>query len=74
MSLRILVPVKRVIDAAVRPRVNKTNSGIESTGVKTSMNPFCEIAVSRNQPTQLNTTQFIRISRHYRMRTNNAHF
>lgn len=46
MSLRIVVPVKRVIDAAVRPRINKTNSGVESTGVKTSINPFCEIAVS----------------------------
>ena len=46
MSLRVLVPVKRVIDATVRPRINKTNSGIETQGVKFSMNPFCEIAVS----------------------------
>lgn len=46
MSLRVLVPVKRVIDSAVRPRINKTNSGVETQGVKFSMNPFCEIAVS----------------------------
>lgn len=46
MSLRVLVPVKRVIDAAVRPRINKTNTGVETQGVKFSMNPFCEIAVS----------------------------
>lgn len=45
MSLRILVPVKRVIDAAVRPRVNKTNTGVETTGVKFAINPFCEIAL-----------------------------
>lgn len=46
MSLRIVVPVKRVIDAAVKPRINKAGSGVEMTGVKTSINPFCEIAVS----------------------------
>lgn len=45
MSLRILVPVKRVIDAAVKPRVNKTNTGVETQGVKFSINPFCEIAL-----------------------------
>lgn len=45
-KLNILVPVKRVIDYAIKPRINKTNTGIEKTGVKFSINPFCDIAVS----------------------------
>ncbi|OOF92154.1 hypothetical protein ASPCADRAFT_210564 [Aspergillus carbonarius ITEM 5010] len=44
-SLRILVPVKRVIDYAVKPRVNKANTGVETAGVKHSLNPFDEISV-----------------------------
>lgn len=46
-KLNILVPVKRVIDYAIKPRINKTNTGIEKTGVKFSINPFCDIAVSK---------------------------
>ncbi|KAF2862325.1 electron transfer flavo protein subunit beta [Piedraia hortae CBS 480.64] len=45
MSLRILVPVKRVIDYAVKPRVNKAQTAVETEGVKHSMNPFDELAV-----------------------------
>ncbi|SCU79321.1 LAMI_0A08262g1_1 [Lachancea mirantina] len=44
-SLRILVPVKRVIDYAIKPRINKAGTGVEKTGVKFSMNPFDDIAV-----------------------------
>ncbi|CAM9015328.1 unnamed protein product [Wickerhamomyces anomalus] len=33
-KLNILVPVKRVIDFAIKPRINKTNTGIEKAGVK----------------------------------------
>ncbi|RAO73672.1 uncharacterized protein BHQ10_009684 [Talaromyces amestolkiae] len=44
-GLRILVPVKRVIDYAVKPRINKTQTGVETTGVKHSLNPFDEIGV-----------------------------
>ncbi|OWB52872.1 hypothetical protein B5S30_g2940 [[Candida] boidinii] len=33
-KIRILVPVKRVIDAALKPRINKTQTGVESKGVK----------------------------------------
>ncbi|VBB89156.1 Mitochondrial protein that interacts with frataxin (Yfh1p), putative [Yarrowia lipolytica] len=44
-KLRIFVPVKRVIDFAVKPRVNKAGTGVETTGVKFSINPFCDIAV-----------------------------
>ena len=43
--MKILVPVKRVIDANIRVRIKSDHSGIETTGVKLSMNPFCEIAV-----------------------------
>jgi electron transfer flavoprotein beta subunit len=42
---RVLVGVKRVIDYAVRVRVDKTGSGVELANTKMSMNPFCEIAV-----------------------------
>ena len=43
--MRILVPVKRVIDFNVRIRVRADGSGVETAGVKTSINPFDEIAV-----------------------------
>lgn len=44
-QLRILVPVKRVIDYQIKPRVNKTGTAVETTGVKFSINPFDDIAV-----------------------------
>ncbi|KFA60826.1 hypothetical protein S40285_06686 [Stachybotrys chlorohalonatus IBT 40285] len=47
-ALRILVPVKRVIDYAVKPRVNKAQTGIETAGVKHSMNPFDELSVEES--------------------------
>lgn len=43
--MKILVPVKRVIDANIRVRVKSDNSGVETANVKMAMNPFCEIAV-----------------------------
>ncbi|KAI9811799.1 MAG: hypothetical protein M1832_000693 [Thelocarpon impressellum] len=44
-ALRILVPVKRVIDYAVKPRVNKARTAVETQGVKHSMNPFDELSI-----------------------------
>jgi electron transfer flavoprotein beta subunit len=43
--MKVLVPVKRVIDYNVRPRVKADGSGVDLTNVKMSMNPFDEIAV-----------------------------
>src|SRR3569833_3454770 len=43
--MKILVPVKRVIDYIVRPRVKPDGSGVDLANVKMSMNPFDEIAV-----------------------------
>ncbi|NOZ42126.1 MAG: electron transfer flavoprotein subunit beta/FixA family protein [Alphaproteobacteria bacterium] len=43
--MKILVPVKRVIDYNVKVRVKADNSGVELANVKMSMNPFDEIAV-----------------------------
>ena len=43
--MKILVAIKRVIDANVKVRVKPDNSGVETANVKMSMNPFCEIAV-----------------------------
>jgi len=43
--VKILVPVKRVVDAYVNVRVKSDNSGVETDNVKKSLNPFCEIAV-----------------------------
>ena len=43
--MKLLVPIKRVIDAYVTVRVKADGSGVETTNVKMSMNPFCEIAV-----------------------------
>ena len=43
--MKILVPVKRVVDYNVKIRVKPDGSGVELSGVKMSMNPFDEIAV-----------------------------
>jgi electron transfer flavoprotein beta subunit len=43
--MKILVPVKRVIDYNVKVRVRADGTGVETAGVKMSMNPFDEIAV-----------------------------
>jgi electron transfer flavoprotein beta subunit len=43
--MRVLVPVKRVIDANVKVRVKADQTGVEIANVKMAMNPFCEIAV-----------------------------
>ncbi|KAI1986938.1 putative electron transfer flavoprotein subunit [Ophidiomyces ophidiicola] len=44
-ALRILVPVKRVIDYAIKPRINKAQTGVETAGVKHSLNPFDELSI-----------------------------
>jgi electron transfer flavoprotein beta subunit len=46
--MKILVPVKRVIDYNVRIRVKADGSGVETEGVKHSINPFDEIAVEES--------------------------
>lgn len=43
--MKILVPVKRVIDYNVKVRVKADNSDVDLANVKMAMNPFCEIAV-----------------------------
>ncbi len=43
--MKVLVPVKRVIDYNVKVRVKADGSGVDLTNVKMSMNPFDEIAV-----------------------------
>jgi electron transfer flavoprotein beta subunit len=43
--MKLLVPVKRVVDYNVKVRVKSDHSGVETAGVKMSMNPFDEIAV-----------------------------
>jgi electron transfer flavoprotein beta subunit len=43
--MKILVPVKRVVDYNVKVRVKADQSGVELANVKMSMNPFDEIAV-----------------------------
>ena len=40
LPMKILVPVKRVVDYNVKVRVKADGSGIETAGVKMSMNPF----------------------------------
>ncbi|EHK97410.1 putative Electron transfer flavoprotein subunit beta [Glarea lozoyensis 74030] len=47
-GLRILVPIKRVIDYAVKPRVNKAQTAVETAGVKHSMNPFDELSIEES--------------------------
>jgi electron transfer flavoprotein beta subunit len=44
-GMKLLVPVKRVIDYNVKPRVKADGTGVDLANVKMSMNPFDEIAV-----------------------------
>ena len=43
--MKVLVPIKRVIDYNVKVRVKSDNSGVDLANVKMAINPFCEIAV-----------------------------
>lgn len=43
--MKILVPIKRVVDANVKVRVKSDNTGVDLSNLKMAINPFCEIAV-----------------------------
>jgi len=43
--MKVLVPVKRVIDSNIKARVKSDHTGVDLANVKMSINPFCEIAV-----------------------------
>lgn len=43
--MKILVPIKRVVDYNIKVRPNADNSDVDLANLKMSMNPFCEIAV-----------------------------
>jgi electron transfer flavoprotein beta subunit len=43
--MKVLVPIKRVIDYNVKARVKSDNSDVDLANVKMAMNPFCEIAI-----------------------------
>ena len=45
--MKVLVPVKRVIDANIKVRVKADGTGVETANVKMAMNPFCEIAIEQ---------------------------
>jgi electron transfer flavoprotein beta subunit len=45
MTIKVLVPIKRVVDYTVKVRVKTDETGVDLAGVKMSMNPFDEIAV-----------------------------
>ena len=43
--MKVLVAVKRVVDANIKVRVKADGSGVETANLKMAMNPFCEIAI-----------------------------
>jgi electron transfer flavoprotein beta subunit len=43
--MKVLVPIKRVVDANVKVRVKSDKTGVDLNNVKMAVNPFCEIAV-----------------------------
>lgn len=45
--MKIIVPVKLVIDAYVHIRVRRDETGVDTDNVKMSINPFCEIALEQ---------------------------
>ena len=48
--MKVLVPVKRVVDANVKVRVKADDSGVDLTNIKMSINQFDEIAVEEAVP------------------------
>ncbi len=46
--MKVLVPVKRVIDPNVRPRVKADQTGVDLANIKMAMNPFDEISVEES--------------------------
>src|SRR5687767_10877899 len=54
--MKVLVPVKRVVDFNVKIRVKADGSGVELANVKMSMNPFDEMAVVSIGPAQAQET------------------
>ena len=48
--MKVLVPIKRVVDYNVKIRVKSDQSGVQLDNVKKSMNPFEEIAVVAPNP------------------------
>ena len=65
--MKILVPVKRVVDYNVKVRVNSDHTDVETKNVKMSINPFCEIAVeeakvaAQHAPSRLRDYAYSRI-------------
>ena len=47
--MKVLVPVKRVVDYNVKVRVKSDGSGVDIANVKMSMNPFDEIAYASDR-------------------------
>ena len=45
--MKILVPLKRVVDPYVKIRFNPAGSAVDTAGLKMDINPFCEIAVEQ---------------------------
>src|SRR5580698_7742835 len=43
--MKVLVPVKRVLDSNIKARVKSDHTGVDLANQKMSINPFCEIAV-----------------------------
>jgi len=43
--MKVIVPVKRVVDYNVKVRVKPDNTGVDLSNVKMSVNPFCEIGI-----------------------------
>ncbi|DAA79304.1 TPA_exp: Uncharacterized protein A8136_0077 [Trichophyton benhamiae CBS 112371] len=44
-ALRILVPVKRVLDYTLKPRIGKSQTSVDITGMRQAMNPFDELSM-----------------------------
>ena len=59
--MKVLVPVKRVVDYNVKVRVKSDNTGVDIANVKMSMNPFDEIAVEEASSTAISSKGFMLI-------------
>ena len=43
--MKVLVPIKRVVDYNVKVRAKSDETGVDLANIKMAINPFCEIAV-----------------------------
>ncbi|CCD24544.1 Cir1p NDAI_0D02300 [Naumovozyma dairenensis CBS 421] len=63
-TLRILTPIKRVLDPQLKPRINEVTKSLDLKNLKFSINPFDDIAIEESLTIRKNLSKAIPVSTH----------